>query len=141
MSITNRLSLFFLAALAVVLIGFSSTLYGLASWHLNLQLDRHLESAMQGLIAAVEVHPGDVEWEPLERGGSDASSSHDLSCRAGPGACRLRELWFFRDGRRGNDGNWGIRNERRRRKRRGDHRELVRRSHHGAANSLQSGWV
>lgn len=67
MSITNRLSMFFLAALAIVLIGFSATLYGAARWHLHAQLDRHLESAMHVLVAAIEVHPDDVEWEPLER--------------------------------------------------------------------------
>ncbi|WP_254509967.1 sensor histidine kinase [Anatilimnocola floriformis] len=67
MSITNRLSIFFLAALGVVLAGFSGALYGLASWHLHTQTDRHLATAMHALIAAIEVHPMDVEWEPLER--------------------------------------------------------------------------
>ena len=67
MSITNRLSLFFLGALALVLVGFSSTMYLLAQWHLNAQLDRHIESALSVLIAAIEVYPEDVQWEPLER--------------------------------------------------------------------------
>lgn len=67
MTIINRLSLFFLVALAVVLIGFSATMYGLAYWHLHSQLDGHLESTIHVLIAAIEIHPDDVEWEPLER--------------------------------------------------------------------------
>jgi signal transduction histidine kinase len=67
MSITNRLSLFFLAALGLVLAGFSLTLYLLANRHLHHQTDHRLDDAMQTLVAAIEVHPTDVEWEPLER--------------------------------------------------------------------------
>lgn len=67
MSITNRLSLFFLTALAVVLVGFSLTLYVLAHRHLYAQTDHRLDAALHTLVAAIEVHPGDVEWEPLER--------------------------------------------------------------------------
>ena len=65
MSLTNRLSLFFLAALAAVLAGFSLTLYSLARAHLRAQLDERLDTAMKTLVAAVEVHPGDVQWEPI----------------------------------------------------------------------------
>ena len=67
MSLTNRLSLFFLAALAVVLCGFSVILYALAHRHLNAQADHRLDATLHTLVAAIEVHPGDVEWEPLER--------------------------------------------------------------------------
>lgn len=67
MSLTNRLSLFFLAALAVVLGGFSVILYVLAHRHLNTQTDHRLDATMHTLVAAIEIHPGDVEWEPLER--------------------------------------------------------------------------
>lgn len=67
MSLTNRLSLFFLAALALVLCGFSVILYALAHRHLHAQTDQRLEATMHTLTAAIEVHPGDVEWEPLER--------------------------------------------------------------------------
>lgn len=79
MSISSRLSLFFLLALGVVLAGFSVTLYGLASWHLHSQLERQLDSAMHVLIAAIEVHPEDVQWEPLERKisiGADPDLTH-----------------------------------------------------------------
>lgn len=67
MTITNRLTLFFQIALGLVLIGFSLALYSSVSWHLHSQADRHLRSAMDLLIAAIEVHSSDVEWEPLER--------------------------------------------------------------------------
>lgn len=67
MTITNRLTLFFQFALGLVLLGFSLALYLLASWHLHTQADRHLNAAMDLLVAAIEVHASDVEWEPLER--------------------------------------------------------------------------
>lgn len=67
MSLTNRVSLFFLSALGLVLAGFSTALYFLADHHLHSRADHRLDTAMQTLAAAIEVHPGDVEWEPLER--------------------------------------------------------------------------
>ena len=67
MSLTNRVSLFFLASLAIVLAGFSAILYALATRHLNSQLNQRLNAAMQTLVAAIEIHPDNVEWEPLER--------------------------------------------------------------------------
>lgn len=67
MSLTNRVSLFFLTALGLVLAGFSIALYFLADHHLHSRADHRLDTALQTLTAAIEVHPGDVEWEPLER--------------------------------------------------------------------------
>lgn len=67
MSLTTRLSAVFLASLAVVLLGFSLVLFLLVRHHLSEQLDARLQSGMQTLVAAIEVHPNDVEWEPLER--------------------------------------------------------------------------
>ncbi|MEO2092262.1 MAG: HAMP domain-containing sensor histidine kinase [Gemmataceae bacterium] len=64
MSLTNRLSLFFLAALAVVLAGFSVSVFVLARWHLHAQADLRLRAAMQTLVASTEVFPDHVEWEP-----------------------------------------------------------------------------
>lgn len=64
MSLTNRLSLFFLAALAVVLAGFSVSVFVLARWHLHSQADLRLRAAMQTLVASTEVFPDHVEWEP-----------------------------------------------------------------------------
>ncbi len=67
MSLTTRLSAYFLATLALVMLGFSLTLFLLLRNHLVNQANQRLESAMQTIIAAVEVHADDVEWEPLER--------------------------------------------------------------------------
>jgi signal transduction histidine kinase len=67
MKLANRLSLFFLSALALVLVGFSLTLYFLAHWHLHAQMQSRLEAAMNTLLAATEMHPEGVEWEPLGR--------------------------------------------------------------------------
>ncbi len=67
MTLTNRLSLFFLASLALVLAGFSIALYCLASVHLYRLSEERLVSALNTLTAAVEVKPDGVEWEPEER--------------------------------------------------------------------------
>jgi signal transduction histidine kinase len=67
MSLTTRVSFFFLTALAVVLVGFSVALYLLADRYLSARAGHRLDAAVETLVAATEVHPGDVEWEPLER--------------------------------------------------------------------------
>lgn len=67
MTTATRLSLFFVTALAFVLLGFSCTIYALAHWRLHAQLDSELQAALHVLVASIEVHPDDVEWEPLER--------------------------------------------------------------------------
>ena len=54
MSLINRLSIFFLAALALVLGGFSLALYVLASRHLHAQTDHRLDAARQTLVAAID---------------------------------------------------------------------------------------
>jgi heavy metal sensor kinase len=66
-TLNTRLNLFFLTALAIVLIGFSVALYCLARLQLHRQVEDRLESAVGVLAAAVEVTPGGVEWEPTER--------------------------------------------------------------------------
>jgi heavy metal sensor kinase len=68
MSLTARLSAFFLGALALVLVGFSAALYGLARSELYRKLDDRLTSALDILAGAVEVdEQGLLEWEPHER--------------------------------------------------------------------------
>src|ERR1700694_2840816 len=64
MTLTNRLSMFFLGALAVVLVGFATALYLLARTYLYRQADERLEAALNTLTAAVEIGPDAVEWEP-----------------------------------------------------------------------------
>ncbi len=67
MSLTTRLSAYFLTSLALVMLGFSLFLFFLVRNHLVDQTNQRLELAMHTIIAAVEVHADDVEWEPLER--------------------------------------------------------------------------
>lgn len=67
MTLTTRLSLFFLAALAVVLLGFSATLFFLARAYLYKQTEDRLDAALNALVAAAEITPEGVEWEPHER--------------------------------------------------------------------------
>src|SRR5262249_48960658 len=67
MTLTRRLSLFFIAALTVVLVAFSSTLYLLADTHLTRQLDDRLGAAAGTLASAIEIGGGGGEGEPRNR--------------------------------------------------------------------------
>ena len=67
MTLTRRLTLFFLTSLAVVLAGFSTALYLLANRHLHRQLDDRLAAAARTLAATAAVSPEGVEWEPAGR--------------------------------------------------------------------------
>src|SRR6516225_5181894 len=91
MTLTTRLSVFFLAALALVLAGFSTTLYILARGYLYGQVEERLDTALNTLVAAVEITPEGVEWEPHERqlslahaGGDDLVSWTVLDDRGSP---------------------------------------------------------
>jgi heavy metal sensor kinase len=66
-TLTTRLSLFSLATLVLVLLGFSATLYLLARAHLYGQAEERVDAALTTLAAAAEVGPEGVEWEPGER--------------------------------------------------------------------------
>ena len=61
MKLTTRLSAFFLASLAIVLVGFSVALFVSARIYLHRQVDDRLASALAVLSAAAEVHPDGVE--------------------------------------------------------------------------------
>ncbi|QEL19466.1 ATP-binding protein [Limnoglobus roseus] len=67
MTLTTRLTAFFLAALAVVLVAFSGTLYSLARTHLLRQLDDRAAATLETLVAATEVEPDGLEWDRKER--------------------------------------------------------------------------
>lgn len=67
MTLTTRLSLFYLGGLAVVLAGFSVAVYWLADGYLRRQTDERLQAAVQTLVAAAEIRPHSVQWEPGER--------------------------------------------------------------------------
>jgi two-component system OmpR family sensor kinase len=66
-SLTTRLSTFFLAALALVLVGFSLTLLLLTHTYLRRQAEERLASALDTLAAAIEQEEGGLEWEPEQR--------------------------------------------------------------------------
>lgn len=66
MKLSTRLSLFFLTMLALVLAGFSITLYSLAQNHLRHQAQERLDGALNTLVAAVEVGPEGLEWEKTQ---------------------------------------------------------------------------
>ncbi len=66
-SLTTRLTAFFLAALLLVLAGFSLALFVLARSYLYRQADDRLEAAVRTLVATVEFHRSALEWEPNER--------------------------------------------------------------------------
>jgi heavy metal sensor kinase len=63
MSLAGRLCGFFLAALALVLLGFSLTLFLLARSYLYGQARERLTATLETLTAAAEVEPSWVEWE------------------------------------------------------------------------------
>src|SRR6516164_2479386 len=67
MSLTNRLLLFFLATLALVLAGFSASLYLAAQTYLSRQVDERLEGALDTLTAFVEREDPGLEWDTKER--------------------------------------------------------------------------
>ncbi|HEY1860225.1 MAG TPA: ATP-binding protein [Gemmataceae bacterium] len=67
MTLTTRLSIFFVTALAVVLAAFSAALFLLARTYLYRQVDERLQAAIDTLTASVEEGPDGVEWEPQER--------------------------------------------------------------------------
>jgi signal transduction histidine kinase len=83
----RAIMLFFLGTLAVVLVGFSITLYLLAKFHLHRQADERLESALNTLVAAAEVGPDGVEWE-----------SRDRSISIAPRALGDQLAWAVTDG-------------------------------------------
>jgi heavy metal sensor kinase len=88
MTLTNRLSLFFLATLALVLAGFGVALYALASVYLHGQAEERLEATLNTLTAAAEVGPAGVEWEPAQR-----------HLRLGPETVSDQVVWFVCDDR------------------------------------------
>lgn len=67
MTLTNRLTVFFLAALAVVLAAFSIALYSLARSHLYRQVDEQARANLDTLVAAAEIEPDGLEWDRGER--------------------------------------------------------------------------
>ena len=81
MSLANRLSGFFLAALAVALGGFSVTLFLLSRAHFQRDFDERLMDVMDVLAASADVDPGRVEWKPGARPAIKSPHSQDAPVR------------------------------------------------------------
>lgn len=75
MKLVNRVSVFFLAALAFISIAYSGIFYAFVRGRLVQQFEHELHSAFHSLVAAVEVESEDVSWQPLE---------HTLAIGQGP---------------------------------------------------------
>jgi heavy metal sensor kinase len=67
MTLTNRLTAYFLGALTLVLAAFSVALYLLAHAYLERQTDERVENALDTLVAAIDISEGFLEWEGHER--------------------------------------------------------------------------
>jgi heavy metal sensor kinase len=80
-SLTTRVSAFFLATLAVVLVGFSTTLYLLSRAHLHRDLDEQLTAVLDTLTWSAEVDSDKVDWHPGTRPPNDGAHPHDDSVR------------------------------------------------------------
>jgi two-component system, OmpR family, sensor kinase len=66
-TLTARVSAFFLGWLGLALVGFAATVYLGARANLCRQTEERLQSRLDTLLAATEVHADYVEWEPNER--------------------------------------------------------------------------
>ncbi len=90
MTMTKRLSVFVLAMLGSVLVGFSLTLYWLSGRYLRGQVEERLDAVLSTLSAAVEDTPHGLEWERQERTlNLDGASSG------------VAVVWFITDGQGG----------------------------------------
>jgi heavy metal sensor kinase len=66
MSLVNRVSAFFLGALAICLVGYSATMYWLIREHLYHEVDAQLANALNVIVAALEVEEDGVKWQPTD---------------------------------------------------------------------------
>jgi heavy metal sensor kinase len=79
MNLATRLSAFFLVALAVVLGGFSVTLYLLARVYLQHDIDEHLGIALDALVVSVD--PGRGDWTFDTHRATAAANAPDVPVR------------------------------------------------------------
>lgn len=67
MKLASRVSAFFLLAMALVLAGFSIALYASANAYLAWRDEEKMQRALDVLEASVDIEPGGLEWEPVDR--------------------------------------------------------------------------
>jgi signal transduction histidine kinase len=75
MKLVNRVSLFFLAALAVVLAAYATLFYAIERGQLLQRFEHDLYSSLNSLVAAVEVEPEEAKWQPAEHSIAVASQN------------------------------------------------------------------
>lgn len=90
MKLVNRVSIFFLAALALSLAGNGILLWGLVRHFLYQRFDQQLHAALHTLVAAIEVEDDDAKWEP---------SDHTIALGADDGLDDVRWAVFSQEGR------------------------------------------
>lgn len=66
MTLVNRVSAYFLTALAVVLAICSGLFYGIVRGQVVRQFDQQLHGSLHALAAAIEVEPEEAKWQPTE---------------------------------------------------------------------------
>jgi signal transduction histidine kinase len=80
MTLVNRVSAFFLAALAATLGVSSAMFYFTSRRHLQHEFDARLDAALNPIVAAIEAEPGGVKWQPAEHEmGLDAADGPDAA--------------------------------------------------------------
>jgi heavy metal sensor kinase len=67
MTLTNRLTLFYLVTLGAVLAAFAGSAYWLISTLLFRQLSDRATGTLDTLVAAAEIEPDGIDWEPQSR--------------------------------------------------------------------------
>ncbi|HVJ84675.1 MAG TPA: ATP-binding protein [Caulifigura sp.] len=90
MTLVNRVSAFFLIALASALAGFSLLLYGIVERNLTQQFHQRMHAAINTLIAAIEDEPDDVKWQ---------RSDHTVAIGAEDGLEDIRWAVFSESGK------------------------------------------
>jgi signal transduction histidine kinase len=81
MTLVNRVSAFFLAALGLVLAVISAMFYGTIRQQMTVQFHEQLNSTLHALVAAIEVEPEEVKWQPTE---------HTIGLGIGAGPAEIR---------------------------------------------------
>lgn len=66
MTLTTRLTVYFLTVLGIVLLLLTATVWGLVRWSLYGDLAGRVDHIMSALVASVEIEPDGVEWNPKE---------------------------------------------------------------------------
>src|SRR5258707_6571892 len=67
MTLTNRLTLFYLVTLGIVLATFATSSYGITSTILFRQLSERSTGTLDTLVAAAEIEGDGLDWEPHSR--------------------------------------------------------------------------